>query len=256
MARMRDPNRDKAHEIWIQHNGQITNREIAKILDVDEKKIAVWKQRDGWNVVQQKTNNVVQQKKKQGGQPGNRGNPNPKTKFAKRNKAAEKHGFLSKYLPKESMDIIEGIKNKSPADMIWDHIMIQYAAIIRAQKIMFVEDKDELIKELKRRKESYSPNGGSSEEEEWEFQFAWDRHATFMNAQSRAITELRTALRQFDEMAHIDDERRLKLEGMQLGVEKTKAEIEKLQGNKDGTDDWITALKDVAEKRKQVKTDE
>jgi phage terminase small subunit len=64
MTRARDPNRDKAHEIWIHHNGQITNREIAKILDVDEKKIAVWKQRDKWNVVQQKGNNVVQQKKK------------------------------------------------------------------------------------------------------------------------------------------------------------------------------------------------
>jgi phage terminase small subunit len=70
MARERDPNRDKAFEIWKEHNGDITNREIAKALSVDEKKIAVWKQRDKWNVVQQKepkkkskTKNVVQQKK-------------------------------------------------------------------------------------------------------------------------------------------------------------------------------------------------
>lgn len=34
------------------------------MLDVDEKVVAVWKQRDKWNVVQQKNKNVVQQKNK------------------------------------------------------------------------------------------------------------------------------------------------------------------------------------------------
>lgn len=64
MARTRDPNRDKALEIWKQHKGEITNRAIAEQLDIDEKKVAVWKQRDKWNVVQQTNTNVVQQKKK------------------------------------------------------------------------------------------------------------------------------------------------------------------------------------------------
>lgn len=67
MPRKRDPKRDKAYEIWKQHNGDITNRSIAEQLEVDEKKVAVWKQRDKWNsnVVQQTNNkkrNVVQQK--------------------------------------------------------------------------------------------------------------------------------------------------------------------------------------------------
>lgn len=65
MARARDPNRDKAFEIWKKNEGNITNREIAQILEVDEKKVAVWKQRDKWNVVQQTKNNVVQQKEQQ-----------------------------------------------------------------------------------------------------------------------------------------------------------------------------------------------
>lgn len=63
MARAREPNRDKAKEIWLEHNGEITNRRIAEMLQVDEKKIAVWKQRDKWNVVQQSETKVVQQKK-------------------------------------------------------------------------------------------------------------------------------------------------------------------------------------------------
>ncbi len=54
MARARDPNRDKAHELYKQHDGAITNRAIAEQLGIDEKKVAVWKQRDKWNVVQQK----------------------------------------------------------------------------------------------------------------------------------------------------------------------------------------------------------
>jgi hypothetical protein len=38
MARARDPNRDKAYNLWKEHNGEITNREIANQLDIDEKK--------------------------------------------------------------------------------------------------------------------------------------------------------------------------------------------------------------------------
>ncbi len=71
MPRERNPNRDKAKEIYQAHGGKITNREIAAILGEDEKVIAVWKGRDCWN-------NVVQQSKKRctikkkGGQPGNK----------------------------------------------------------------------------------------------------------------------------------------------------------------------------------------
>lgn len=66
MARERDPNRDKAKEIYTLHPDGITNREISAQLGVDEKKIAVWKGRDRWdvsNVVQQSKKTVVQQKK-------------------------------------------------------------------------------------------------------------------------------------------------------------------------------------------------
>jgi phage terminase small subunit len=54
MPRKRDPRRDQAHEIWKQHGGKITNREIATQLDVPEKTISAWKSRDKWNAVLQK----------------------------------------------------------------------------------------------------------------------------------------------------------------------------------------------------------
>lgn len=128
------------------------------------------------------------------------------------------------------------MQESSPTDLIYDQIEIQYAAIIRVQRIMYVTDKDEMIKELKKAKYEYYPvpkeEGGGVEktvtEEEYEFQFAWDRHATFLNAQSRVMSELRSLIKQFNDMATEDDESRLKLEQMQLNVNKTKAEIDKL----------------------------
>lgn len=48
MARKRDPNRDIAFELFKEHSGNITNREIAKQLDVLEKTISAWKSRDKW----------------------------------------------------------------------------------------------------------------------------------------------------------------------------------------------------------------
>ncbi|MFT4008055.1 MAG: phage terminase small subunit [Lacrimispora sp.] len=70
MARVRSPNRDKAFEIYREHGGNITNREIASILDEDEKVIAVWKSRDKWNDVQQSKKRCTT--KQRGGQPGNK----------------------------------------------------------------------------------------------------------------------------------------------------------------------------------------
>lgn len=178
---------------------------------------------------------------------GNRGNPNPTPKFPKRNSIAEKHGFFSKFLPEETLEIMEAMNERSPADLIWDQIQIQYAAIIRAQRIMHVESKDEMIKEIKKEKYGYSEvettdeNGKTAskyertlDEVEYNFQFAWERQAQLLTAQSRAIGELRSSIRQFVEMADQDDERRLKLEQMQLSIDKTKVEIEKLDNKDDG----------------------
>lgn len=166
------------------------------------------------------------------------GNPNPKNQFTKRNRAAVTHGLFSKFIPEETLEIMDSLLERPPVDLIWDQIQIQYAAIIRAQQIMFVTDKDEMIKELKKEKTEVEVTGESEDgeaitvptyvEREYEFQFSWDRHATFMNAQSRAMSELRNLIKQFCEMAHDDDERLLKLELMQANITKAKAEADKL----------------------------
>jgi uncharacterized protein YjcR len=152
------------------------------------------------------------------------------------NKNAETHGFFSKYLPEDALKIIQEIETKSPLDILWDQIVIQYTAIIRSQRIMYVTDKGEMIKELKKSKvkkkdkstEKTSTNE-SEEEYEYEFQFAWDRQATFLQAQSRAMSELRSMIKQYDEMLKSG----LATEEQKLRIEKLKVDIEKV---KDGDD--------------------
>ncbi|MGI2827751.1 phage terminase small subunit-related protein, partial [Bacillus cytotoxicus] len=53
MARQRSPNRDKAYQIFKEHNGEITNRKIAELLStsektVSEKTVGGWKTKDKW----------------------------------------------------------------------------------------------------------------------------------------------------------------------------------------------------------------
>jgi len=207
-------------------------KEIAEKYGVSINTVKSWKQRHGWNRNKGAPSEKGAHTKKRGAPKGNINAKGNDGGAPSRNQNASTHGFFSKFLPAETLEIMESLNERSPADLIWDQIQIQYAAIIRAQKIMFVKDQQDITKEIKKEKIVRSDTM-DAEETEWEIQFAWDKHATFLNAQSRAMGELRSLIKQFDELAHIDDERRLKIEGMRLGIEKTKAEVDKIQSGDD-----------------------
>lgn len=121
----------------------------------------------------------------------------------------------------------------NPIDMIWHNITTKFRAIVWAQRIMFVQDQDDMTKEIKKT-ETMSSEDMQIEKQEWEIQFAWDKYATYLKAQSAAMSELRSAIKQFEAIATEDDERRLKWEGMQTQIEKTRLQIEALKnGEKD-----------------------
>ncbi|WP_083226935.1 phage terminase small subunit [Lysinibacillus xylanilyticus] len=229
MARPRNPKRDEAFQMWLESKGQMLLKDIAEQLELSDSQIRKWKNQDKWD--DQLKGNVTKSNgnvtKRSRGAPV--GNSNAKGHGApKQNQNATTHGFFAKFLPEETLEIMEAMNERSPADLIWDQIQIQYAAIIRAQRIMHVESKDEMIKELKKHKDTEW-----GEEVEYNFQFAWERQAQLLTAQSRAIGELRSSIRQFVEMADADDERRLKLEQMQLNIDKTKVEITNLDKDRD-----------------------
>ncbi|MCP1147940.1 phage terminase small subunit [Bacillus sp. 1735sda2] len=207
-------------------------KDLAEKYGVSINTIKSWKKRHGW----ERKKGAPKRKSvhtKKGGQPGNvnaLGNSGGAAPI--RNQNAKTHGFYSKHMPAEAFEIMQDIQEFSPVDLLWEQIQIQFTAIVRAQKIMFVESKDEMIKELKKARYVFHEGDleeKETEEEEYEFQFAWDRHATFLNAQSRAMGELRSLIKQFDNIAHETDERRLKLEQMRLNIDKTKAEVEKME---------------------------
>ncbi|KJF47124.1 phage terminase small subunit [Bacillus altitudinis] len=204
-------------------------KDLAEKYGVSINTIKSWKKRHGW----ERKKGAPKRKSvhtKKGGQPGNvnaLGNSGGAAPI--RNQNAKTHGFYSKHMPAEAFEIMQDIQEFSPIDLLWEQIQIQFTAIVRAQKIMFVESKDEMIKELKKARYVFHEGDleeKETEEEEYEFQFAWDRQATFLNAQSRAMGELRSLIKQFDNIAHETDERRLKLEQMRLNIEKTKKAID------------------------------
>lgn len=152
---------------------------------------------------------------------GNKGNSNPVNKFTERNTAALKHGLFAKYLPDETLEIVNEIDSISPIDILWMNIKMQFASIMRAQQIMFVNDVDDMTKEVRKEIDS-----ADFESKEYEIQFAWDKQANFLNSQSRAMAELRNMLKQFSEMAHEDDDRLLEVKRIEASIVKTEKETE------------------------------
>ncbi|MGX9755994.1 phage terminase small subunit [Clostridioides difficile] len=196
-------------------------KEISAKYDISLNTLKSWIKRYNWASEKKKS----APKSKRGAPFGNKNATGPPG-----NKNAEKFGFFSKYLPEETRELIQEISIKDKFDILWEQITIQYAAIIRAQKIMYVKDKEEMIKEIK--KHESTENG---EKIEYEFQFAWDRQASFLNAQSRAMSELRSLIKQYDEMIHKDWN--LATEEQKNRVEKLKCEVNNLSKDDIGDDE-------------------
>lgn len=220
MPRAPDPRVEEAKELFDQGMKLI---DIAKQLSVSEGTIRCWKSRYKWGnaTLQKKKRNAA---KHRGGQPGNKnaiGHGAPK-----KNKNAEKHGFFSKYLPEETISIIRDIDEQDPMDILWGNIQIAYAAIVRAQQIMYVRDKGDLTEEH---------TGSFDNGDTYNYQQAWDKQATFLKAQARAQSELRSLIKQYDELLHRNWD--LASEEQRTRIAHLKAQTDKLTGNNQEIED-------------------
>ncbi|MFI2132899.1 hypothetical protein ACH434_23070 [Lysinibacillus fusiformis] len=177
------------------------------------------------------TNEILQDEppKKDGRVKKRSGNPNPQNQFTKRNRAAMIHGLRSKFLFDEQVEIMEALQDFDVVDQLWLQIELSFSAIIRAQKIMWVEDSFDHLKETS----GYSSGEGGSGET-FKVIYAHERYESYIKAQTRAFAEHRNLVKQFMDLTTEDDERRLKLEQMQLNIDKTKAEIEIIDNKDDG----------------------
>ncbi len=174
--------------------------------------------------------------------------------------------FIKKYIPAATMKIIKGSVESgiTNLEILWTNIQIQFAAILRSQKIMYVKNKSEMIKELKKvkvEKEIYE-NKKTKEneptetyrEEEFEFQFAWDRQATFLTSQSKAMTTLQNMIDKYEQLLHKNWEQAS--EEQKLRIDKLKYELKELTGEGDDKNKNVSKLDSILKQMKDRKKDE
>ena len=216
MPRPRSPNRDKALQLWLDSGRKRQLKDIAAELQVSEEQIRKWKNQDKWDKVTlpKSKGNVTNHKGAPAGNQNAVGHGAPK-----QNKNAEKYGFFSKYLPEETVSIIQEMPT-DPLDILWDQVQIAYAAIIRAQSIMYVRDqKDVTITKIGHK------DGETVTEERWEVQQAWDKQGNFLQAQARAQKTLEGLIKQYDELLHKNWE--LASEEQKARIAVLKSQVEK-----------------------------
>lgn len=235
MARAPDPRIEQAKAMYL--NG-MKLVEIARKLNMPEGTVRRWKCTHKWDSERSdKKANV--RKRKKGGQPGNKNAVENDGGAPEQNRNAEKYGFFSKYLPEETREIFSAIEQADPLDLLWHQIQIAYAAIVRAQRIAYVKDRDDKTVEKIEEKD------GNVIGEKWEVQQAWDKQENFLKAQARAQGELRAMIKQYDEMLHKDWE--AASEEQKARIEQIRINTARMSGEKDDTDEGVEIINDAPE---------
>ena len=214
MGRARDPNRDKAFEIYSENNGNIELIEIAERLGVSAGTVRGWKSKDKW---EPKIKGTFQKKNKERSKK-TRGAPKVSKNALghgapKGNSNAVKHGLFAKYLPQEVYEIAQEISDKQPIDILWENITLTYATLLHAQRILHVQDIEDTTSLV-----TSTAKGGVG----YEHHTSWDKQSRAITAIARAQTELRGMIKTYDELTRsplVTEEQRLRIDNLkaQLG---------------------------------------
>lgn len=214
MGRARDPNRDKAFEIYSENNGNIELVEIAERLGVSAGTVRGWKSKDKW---EPKIKGTFQKKKTERSK-----NPRGAPKGSKNalghgapkgNTNALKHGLFVKYLPQEVYEIAQELSDKQPIDILWENITLTYANLLHAQRILFVQDVED--------SDTFVTSTGKAGTG-YEHHTAWDKQGKALAAIARAQSELKSMIKTYDELTRsslVTEEQRLRIDNLkaQLG---------------------------------------
>lgn len=162
--------KDKAFCMYLNCGGNITKKEIAQHLGVTVRTVFNWSRRDSWDSMLE----LLAGKN-----------------ASKPSELAE--SSVLDLLPKQTAQIMNVIEQSSAVDILWQNILLQYAAIIRAQQLMYVESENILSIE----KRHIDENAVSACE--WENITPWDRYKTFLDTQSKAMNVLTNMLNKFED---------------------------------------------------------
>ena len=214
MGRARDPNRDKAFEIYSENNGNIELVEIAERLGVSAGTVRGWISKDKWDPKIKGTfqkKNTERSKNPRGAPKGSKnalGHGAPKG-----NTNALKHGLFAKYLPQEVYEIAQELSDKQPIDILWENITLTYANLLHAQRILFVQDVED--------SNTFVTSEGKAGVG-YEHHTAWDKQGKALAAIARAQSELKGMIKTYDELTRsplVTEEQRLRIDNLkaQLG---------------------------------------
>lgn len=236
---------DVKDQIKLDYLSGVPPKKLAEKYGTSMNTIKSWTKRYGWSKMKKQgapSNDEgapsdaqgAPRKKKRGAQPGNKnavGHGAPKG-----NQNAIKHGLFSRYLPEDTREIFFSLDSEDPLDLLWDQIKLAYTAIMRAQQIMHVQDQEDKTIEKVEEKD------GNVIGERWEVQQAWDKQASFLQAQARAQRELTSMIRQYEELLH---------KNWKLATKEQKARIavlrSKVSSDTENTESQISSYLDKLE---------
>ena len=192
-------------------------KDIAEKYGVSIETVKSWRKRYGWKRAKTKP----KPKKKIGAPFGNKNAMGNSGGPPVGSQNALKHGLFAKYLPLDMIGVIEDIETITPREILWGNICIKYAAIIRAQKIMFIESEnaDKQIESVTQTVEESEQFGNTKRIEKHVDTITADiRMEKFLKAQSRAMDTLARLIKQYDDLCKSE-----------LATEEQKARIAKLK---------------------------
>lgn len=236
MARARNPNRDKALEIYIQNKGNIKLAEIASILNEKPSNIRNWKYKDKWADKIPKAGAPKGNKNAK----GNKGGPGAK----KGNVNSVKHGaymstdrILSKMqdiLPKSMLNTIKALDGESSLDKLWRNIIMLDAKISNSYKIIDVKNKKDHTIEVKKQGEGFTEN---------EILFAVEKETKAVTAIARMKDTLSKMIKNYEELLHKNWD--LATEEQKARLELIKAQTNKLTGDNQEIEDTSDIESDI-----------
>jgi uncharacterized protein YjcR len=130
-------------------------------------------------------------------------------------------GNLDKILPKTILNTMKELNQESSLDKLWRSILIQESKILNMQNIIYIENKEDVTKVLKK------TSSGNVSSKEYEIQFAWDKENSAMSALSKAMKVLSDMIKQYEELVHKNWN--LVTEEQKLRIEKLKKEVNSME---------------------------
>jgi len=161
--------RRRARELYVQSAGEMSLCEIARQVGRPAGTVRVWKYSEGWE-------------RELPDEPVSRS-------------TAVRHGLYG--VPKRVRRLMEEARGLDDKTMLREVILYQYAAIVRAQELLYAGD-DDTAGALA------GGESGDSDGTAYETRAGWERHAAFMLAQSRAVTALCASIRACRQLEQAD----------------------------------------------------